>query len=130
MAYGEKSKKYIDSVRELEVFRRAYAISLEVHKESLAFPKIEQYALASQMRRASKSICANLTEGFAKQSHSKLEFARFISMAIGSCGEMDLWISYCHDLGYIDTNTLSRWLNEYNAITCMLIALRSKIHAA
>jgi len=43
---------------DLEVFRRAYALSLAVHRASLDFPRIEQFALADQIRRASKSICA------------------------------------------------------------------------
>ena len=47
---------------DLEVFRRAYRVSLEVHRASLGFPSIEQRALADQIRRASKSICANLVE--------------------------------------------------------------------
>ena len=49
---------------DLEVFRRAYRLSLEVHRASLEFPRIEQWALADQARRASKSICANIAEGF------------------------------------------------------------------
>ena len=48
------------------MFQRAYKISLEVHRFSLTMPQIEQYALADQIRRASKSICANLAEGFGK----------------------------------------------------------------
>ena len=73
---------------ELEVFKRAYRISLEIHRTSLAFPKIEQHALADQIRRCSKGICANLAEGFAKSSNSKAELRRFLSMAIGSADEM------------------------------------------
>ena len=46
-------------VADLQVFQRAYALSLEVHQASLAFPQIEQFALADQIRRASKSICVN-----------------------------------------------------------------------
>ena len=49
------------------MFRRAYRVSLEVHRASLEFPAIEQRALADQIRRASKSICANLAEGFGRQ---------------------------------------------------------------
>ena len=45
---------------ELEVFQRAYKVSLDIHRFSLTMPQIEQYALADQLRRASKSICANL----------------------------------------------------------------------
>jgi four helix bundle protein len=119
--------KLIRSARELAVYKRAYALSLEVHRESLLWPKTEQYALADQMRRASKSICANLAEGFAKQSHSKAEFSRFISMTIGSCSEMETWVMYAFDLGYISQETLNAWMNEYAAILSMLIKLRNTL---
>ena len=76
------------SFERLEVFKRAYRVSLEIHRVSLSFPEIEQRALADQIRRASKSICANLAEGFGKQAHSKAEFRRFIGMALGSADEM------------------------------------------
>ncbi|TGV62065.1 four helix bundle protein, partial [Mesorhizobium sp. M00.F.Ca.ET.149.01.1.1] len=61
----EKEGSYIKRAKDLEVYRRAYAVSLDVHRGTLVFPKIEQYALADQMRRSSKAICANLAEGFA-----------------------------------------------------------------
>ena len=86
---------------ELEVFKRAYRISLDVHRASLAFPKLEQHALADQVRRCGKGICANLAEGFAKSSRSKAELQRFLSMAIGSADEMRVWLRYCRDLEYI-----------------------------
>ena len=59
--------EWVERVEDLEVFRRAYRVSLEVHRASLEFPRIEQFALADQVRRASKSICANLAEGFGRQ---------------------------------------------------------------
>ena len=89
-------------LNDLEVFQRAYRVSLDVHRTSLLFPDLEQRALADQIRRASKSICANLVEGFAKQAQSQAEFRRFIVMAIGSADEMRLWSRYCLDLGYVD----------------------------
>jgi len=110
----------------LEVFQRAYRISLEVHKVSLGFPDIERYALAGQIRRASKSVCANLAEGFAKQSSSPAEFRRFISMALGSADEMRLWSRYCVDLGYIDEGCWQVWRDEYQEIAKMLRGLQRK----
>ena len=110
----------ISSFEDLEVFQRAYRVSLEIHKESLQFPKIEQYAMADQVRRASKSICANIAEGFAKQRRSSAEYRRYLLMAIGSADEMRVWIQYCLDLDYIDDVTSSRWRNEYVAIAKML----------
>lgn len=123
----EKVANFIRTARDLDVYKRAYSVSLDIHKTSLAFPKIEQFALADQMRRASKSICANLAEGFGKQTHSKLEFGRFLSIALGSCSEMQTWIMYAWDLGYIQQSELNNWLKEYDAIFAMLIKFREKL---
>ena len=95
-------EKPIRQVEDLAVFDKAYRLSLEIHRTSMGYPKVEQYGgVADQIRRASKGICANLVEGFGKQSHSKAEFKRYLSMAIGSADEVRLWLSYSKDLGYI-----------------------------
>jgi four helix bundle protein len=104
----------------------AHRVSLAVHRLSLLFPEIEQRALADQVRRASKSICANMAEGFGKQSLSKAEFRRFLGMALGSADEMRVWIRYCLDLGYIDGPTWESWRDEYHEIAKMLQGLRRK----
>ena len=108
---------------ELEVFKRAYRISLDIHRASLAFPKLEQHALADQIRRCSKGICANLAEGFAKSSNSKAELRRFLSMAIGSADEMRVWLRYCRDLEYISESQWQVWRDEYQEIARMLQGL-------
>ncbi len=57
----------VQRFEDLEVFRRAYRLSLEVHRASLRVPDGSSSArLADQLRRASKSICANLAEGFGR----------------------------------------------------------------
>src|SRR6516225_11772659 len=98
---SEVRMERVQGFEDLDVFRRAYRASLEVHRASLEFPRIEQWALADQIRRASKSICANLAEGFGRQQQSRPEFRRFLVMAIGSADEMQVWALYCRDLGYI-----------------------------
>jgi four helix bundle protein len=85
---------------ELDVFRKAYDLSLVIHKRSLVFPRFEQMELASQMRRSSKSICANLEEGMGKQMSAK-DVIKFVRTAIGSCDETRIWLKYAHDLGYL-----------------------------
>ena len=50
----------------LDVYRKAYELSLAIHRESLRFPRFEQYELASQVRRSTKSICANMAEGLGR----------------------------------------------------------------
>ena len=113
--------------QDLAVFRKAYETSLEIHRHSLTFPKIEQYALGDQVRRASKSICANLAEGFGKQVHSKAEFRRYLTMAIGSADEMQVWCLYCRDLGYVDDEVARRWQSSYAEIARMLNGLHRKV---
>ena len=108
---------------DLEVFQRAYRLSLEVHRASLEFPRIEQFALADQIRRASKSICANIAEGFGKQRQSRTEFHRFVTIATGSADEMQVWTLYACDLGYIAADVAERWQGEYREIARMLQGL-------
>src|SRR4051794_19700340 len=102
---GDWARRFED----LEVFQRAYRVSLEIHRASLGFPSLEQRALADQIRRASKSICANIAEGFGKQRQSRPEFRRFLLMALGSADEMQVWALYCRDLDYVDRATSERW---------------------
>ena len=114
---------WIDRGEDLEVFRRAYRVSLEIHRASLDFPRIEQFALADQLRRSSESICANLAEGFAKQSYSAAEYRRYLTVAIGSSDETQLWLRYCIDLGYIDDVVGRGWVAGYVEISKMLPGL-------
>ena len=118
------SGRVIKRVDDLEVFRRAYDLSIRLHRISLEFPRMEQFALADQLRRASKSICANLTEGFAKQS-SAAEYRRYLTMAIASSDETQLWLRYCIDLGYVEQEVGSGWIANYVEISKMLRGLHT-----
>ena len=113
----------VKSFEDLSVFRKAYKVSLEIHKISMNFPRMEQNGLGDQIRRASKSICANIAEGFAKQRYSSKEFKRYIMIATGSSDEMRVWIRYCLDLGYIEEEIWSRWRDSYKEISMMLQGL-------
>src|SRR5690242_18817772 len=115
----EEKRKRVVSFEDLEVFQRAYRLSLEIHRASLTFPAVEQRALADQIRRASKSICANIAEGYGRQKRSKAEFKRFLQMAVGSGDEMRVWVRYALDLDCIDEATWQRWRDEYQTIVRM-----------
>ena len=116
-------KAKVESFEDLDVFQRAYRLSLEVHRASLKLPGIEQQALGDQIRRASKSICANVAEGYGRQNRSKAEFKRFLAMAIGSADEMRVWARYALDLGYLDEPAWRQWRDEYQTIARMLQSL-------
>ena len=120
------TEQVIRDVEDLKVYQKAYQVSLEIHRASQRLPKQEQFELGAQMRRASKSICANLAEGFGKQSISKAEFKRFLLIAIGSADEMRLWLRYSLDLGYIDRESVLGWQEEYRNIAKMLTGLHRR----
>ena len=123
MKYGN-----VQSVEDLEVFQRAYRLSIDVHRLTLGFPKTEQFGgLADQLRRSSKSICALIAEGSGRQRGSKAEFRRYVIMAIGSADETKLWCRYAADLGYIDRATYEEWSDGYGQVARMLQALATKV---
>ena len=124
-----KEQTEASAFEDLEVFKRAYQVSLDVHRRSLDFPQVEQWALADQIRRASKSICANLAEGFARQGIAPADFRRFVVMAMGSADEMRVWCRYCRDLGYVDEVAWRAWRTEYQGIARMLRGLLKSLRA-
>ena len=115
------------TVEDLDVFKRAYGLSLTLHRASLDWPKMEQYGgLADQLRRASKAICGLLAEGAGRQHDSAREFARYVTMAIGSAEEARLWCRYAADLGYVDAARALAWRDELGQVIRMLHGLKAR----
>ncbi len=112
---------------DLDVYQRAFGLALEVHKFSQLLPDIEKYALASQIRRASMGICANIAECQAKSHLSRAEFKRFLAMAMGSAAEMRVWIKFCKELGYLPEKRWSEWDDSYEQVSRMLNGLWQKV---
>ncbi len=111
-------------VNSLEVFRRGYDLSLDIHRASLLFPKIEQFGgIADQMRRSSKSVCALLVEGAGRQGDNNVEFRRYVRMAIGSADEAKLWCHYAEDLGYVEHDAAEAWRATCTELARMLQGL-------
>ena len=104
----------LSSFKDLIAYQKAYSTSLEIHKLSLELPKFEQVELAGQMRRASKSVCLNIAEGFSRKDASLTEFKRFLVIARSSCDEVRCALDYCRDLDYIN-------LEKYNHLNSAYI---------
>jgi four helix bundle protein len=99
--------------RNLQVWSKSYALSLELYRLSRAFPKEEIYGITSQLRRAAVSIGANLAEGCGRRTNA--EMARFVRIAMGSASELDHHLLLCKDLKFLhdeDYKRVSRGLIE------------------
>ena len=84
------------SYKELKVYQLAHDIGVAIHSFSLQLPRFELYETGSQLRRSSKSISANLVEGFGRRRY-KAEFIRFLVFSHASCNETVEWLEYVRD---------------------------------
>jgi len=100
---------------QLEAWKKAHALALEVYKFTRAFPVEERFALVPQMRRAAVSVPANIAEGFARRGTA--DKARIYNIAQGSAEELKYYLLLCRDVGY---ETASSWLLLGDA--CRLLA--------
>ena len=115
-------------VEDLVIYQQSYRLMIEIHKLTLFFPKIEHYGgIADQLRRSSKSITANIVEGFGKQHFFQNEFKRMLIYSIGSCDETLLWIKTSYDLGYIKEETKEYYLREYQILVKKISAFTKNL---
>jgi four helix bundle protein len=92
---------------------------MKIHKESLKFPKFEQFEEGSQIRRSSKSIATNIVEGFGRRRY-KYEFIKFLTYAHASCDETKVHLNFIFDSGYIDKETFDNYFEEYDNLGRMI----------
>jgi four helix bundle protein len=112
----------IKTYKDLNVFRESYALALQVARVTRKFPGPEQFELARQLRRAIRSIPANIVEGWAKRA-SALEFKRYLQVAIGSCDECKLWLEMSRDEGFLSPTECLALENRLNVVGAMLKSL-------
>jgi four helix bundle protein len=92
----------VQSPKELTVYEKAYALAMEVFEISRSFPPEERYALTSQIRRSSRSVCLNLREAWAKRRYVN-HFVSKLTDCDGECNETDSSLDFAKDCGYINT---------------------------
>ncbi|MFZ5517564.1 MAG: four helix bundle protein [Candidatus Zhuqueibacterota bacterium] len=113
--------------RKLNVWQKSHELTLQIYKNTRAFPKEEIYGLTSQIRRSSISIPSNIAEGCGR--NSDLDFARFLQIAMGSASELEYQTLLAYDLHYLDENTYIKLLNEIEEVKKMLAGLIQKLKA-
>lgn len=96
------------SYTELDVWKKARVLSLEIYQLTSTFPKSEQYGLTSQIRRAAVSIPANIVEGCGRQY--KKETLQFLFIARGSQYELKTELYLAFDFGFISEAELKKSL--------------------
>ena len=108
--------------RKLKVWNKGYRLTLKVYRLTRAFPTEEKYGLTSQMRRASTSIVANLAEGYGKGRLG--DYIRFVSIAMGSCNELEVYLRLSNDLEYLEGENYEEIQSAHAEVGRMLTNLR------
>jgi len=111
-------EKDTEGFKQLNVWQKAYELTLEIYKITTAFPKNEMYGLTSQLRRAAASVPANIAEGY-ERNHRK-EYLQFLHIAKGSLGEIETFLLLSNDLKYLSKDEFIA-IDEKRKVTARLL---------
>jgi four helix bundle protein len=100
--------------KELDIYNEAFELALEVHSASLLLPKFELYEQGSQIRRASKSIKDQITEGYGRRRY-KADYIKFLIYAQASCDEAISQLEMINKL-YAELYNWEKFLDNYSTV--------------
>jgi len=109
----------ISSANELEVYKTAYQLAMDIFRLSKTWPAEEKYSLTDQIRRSSRSVCGNLEEAWAKRRYE----AHFISKLTdvdGENNETSTWLSFAKDCGYLNIENYTELSESCNKVGRMV----------
>ena len=109
----------IRSAKDLEVYKLAFSLSMEVFEKSKNFPDEEKYALTSQIRRSSRSVCLNLREAWAKRRY-EAHFVSKLTDCDGEASETDTSLDYANACNYISEEAHADLTARYRKLGAML----------
>ncbi|MDZ7343322.1 MAG: four helix bundle protein [candidate division KSB1 bacterium] len=113
-------KQRIRTHKELDVYQMAFAAAMRIFELSKSFPKEEKYSLTDQIRRASRSVCTNTSEGFRKRRYPAA-FVSKLSDAEGEAAETQAWIEFAVACQYLSKETGDDLNQTYDHILGKLV---------
>lgn len=110
----------IRSHKELEVYKAAFALALELHQETKSFPPEERYSLTDQIRRSSRSVCANIAEAFRKRRYPK-SFVSKLNDSESEAAETQVWLEFSASFGYLSIELSNSLIEKYDILLGKLL---------
>jgi four helix bundle protein len=114
--------KRLHGHRDLKVYQLAYSLAMHIFKESKTFPQEERYSLTSQIRRSSRSVAANIAEGFRKRQYPNM-FVSKLADSDAEATETQVWVDFARDCGYLSTEQHNELVVRYEEVGRMLNAM-------
>jgi four helix bundle protein len=94
--------------KDLLAFKKGFLLAMKIFEASKSFPSEEKYSLIDQIRRSSRSTCANIGEGYRKRRYPA-HFISKLSDADMENTETQVWIEFSSSCGYISESTKTEW---------------------
>lgn len=117
---GAKRKARVLRHTDLDVYRRAFAAAMSVFQITKSFPAEERYSLTDQIRRSSRSVCANIAEAWRKRRY-EAAFVSKLSDAEAEASETQVWLQFAVECKYLDRALAKDLYAEYDAVIAMLV---------
>ena len=106
--------------RALDVYKLAFQAAVDIYNLTKTFPKEEIYSLTDQIRRSSRSVCANLAEAFRKRKYPK-HFVSKLSDSESEGAETQVWLDFALECKYISKEVYTELIERYNQILGKLV---------
>ncbi len=115
-------QKLVRRHEDLEVYQVAFEAAMRIFEVSKRFPVEERYSLTDQVRRSSRSVCANLAEAWRKRIY-EASFVAKLSDCIAEAAETQTWIAFAIRCQYLDRQIGNDLHQTYDRIIATLINL-------
>lgn len=112
----------ISSAKQLTVYQKAYELAMQIFEITKSFPLEERFALTSQIRRSSRSVCLNLREAWEKRRY-QAHFVSKLTDCDGENNETDTALDFCRDCQYISASEHGRLVDLNAEVGRMLGAM-------
>ena len=112
----------ITTHQDLDVYRRSFDVSMQIFTLSKTFPKEELYSLTDQIRRSSRSVSANIAEGWRKRRYVK-SFVSKLSDAEAEAAETQVWLEYAVSCEYLSADQARSLYQVYNDILRTIVGI-------
>jgi len=119
-------RKPIRKHTDLEVYQRGFAAAMSVFECTKRFPKEERYSLTDQVRRSSRSVCGNLSEGWRKRRYPQA-FLSKLTDSEAEAAETQSWLQFAVKCGYLNRDEGAALYKEYDRLIAMLVKMATNI---
>jgi|GEM_PF-128465 len=121
----ELSRETFKNHQELDIYKKAFEAAMQIFELSKKFPIEERYSLTDQIRRSSRSVCANFAEAWRKRRYEAAFIAK-LNDCESEAAETQTWIEFAVRCNYIDTVTGRELYGTYNQVLAGLVSMINK----